>query len=505
MLSYEVIAVTPTINQAHNAVVHNGVSPSLGESAPTLHGNMGVSSLTLSVLAFSAPIAVVTGFLPLTISFGGRGTPVAYFLGILMVMVFAIGYMAMTRNMPKPGSFYVFISNGLGNVMGLGAAYLATFSYLLLLCGSYIFLGVCANELFSSLTGMESPWWVWATLVWCIVTTFGFLHIEFSAKALCIAMVGEVLIIMVFNAAVIFKNGFSAMPIDPLLPQTLAAGNIPVAVLFVILVFIGFEATALYREEVKSPEKTIPRATYTSVLAIGLFYGFTCYMMIVAFGDSAVEIATKDPSTMFSNAIHLYLGQTFTEIKNCFVVFSLIAALISIHNVLTRYVLNMSVDGTLPKALSKIHKQHRSPYRSSFAVSIVAAFFLVIAMVAPNVDPIVVYGLTGGLGAVGIIFLMALVSLAIVAWFLKLKRRRLENPWNKYVFPTLAASCFMLTAIFSIKNFEIVAGGEKGENMIWLACLASVFVFGVVLAIYFKLAKPHIYKSIGRSETMFND
>ncbi|MDZ3992576.1 hypothetical protein PspTeo4_18600 [Pseudomonas sp. Teo4] len=411
----------------------------------------------------------------------------------------------MTRNMPKPGSFYVFISNGLGNIMGLGAAYLATFSYLLLLCGSYIFLGVCANELYTSLTGMESPWWVWTALVWGIVTTFGFLHIEFSAKALSIAMVGEVLIIMIFNAAVLFKNGFSTMPIDPLMPQTLVAGNIPVAVLFVILVFIGFEATALYREEVKSPEKTIPRATYTSVLAIGLFYGFTCYMMIAAYGDSAVDIATKEPSIMFSNAIHAYLGQTFTQIKNCFVVFSLIAALISIHNVLTRYVLNMAVDGTLPKSLSKIHKQHRSPYRSSFAVSLVAAVFLIIAMVAPNVDPIVIYGLTGGLGAVGIIFLMALVSLAIVVWFLKLKRRRLENPWNKYIFPTLAATSFMLTAVYSIKNFEIVAGGEKGENMIWLGSLAGVFALGVMLAIYFRLAKPQIYKSIGRSETIFNE
>lgn len=497
--------MTSTINKLTDSAILPSLSPQHQNDAPSLHGNMGVSSLTLSVLAFSAPIAVVTGFLPLTISFGGRGTPMAYLLGILMVLVFAIGYMAMTRNMPKPGSFYVFISNGLGNALGLGAAYLATFSYLLLLIGSYIFIGVCANELVTSMTGATSPWWIWSAAAWLIVTTFGYLHIEFSAKALSIAMVGEVLLIMVFNGVVAYKNGLSGMPVDPLLPQTLAQGNIPVAVLFVILVFIGFEATALYREEVKNPEKTIPRATYTSILAIGLFYGLTSYMMIVAYGDSAVDMAVKDPAAMFSNAIHVYLGQTFTQIKNAFVVFSLIAALISIHNVLTRYVLNMAVDGTLPSKLKTIHRNHRSPYCASLAVSLVAALFLIIAMVTPDLDLMMVYGLTGGLGAVGIIFLMALVSLAIISWFLKLKRRQLENPWNKFIFPIMAALSFMMTAAYSIANFEIVVGGEKGENLIWVACLVSVFAFGVLAAIYLKIWKRSVYINIGRSDKIFGD
>ena len=47
--------------------------------------------------------------------------------------------------------------------------------------------------------------------------------------------------------------------------------NIPFGMLFAVSFFMGFEATALFRDECKNPDVTIPRATYGSIIFIGMF------------------------------------------------------------------------------------------------------------------------------------------------------------------------------------------------------------------------------------------
>ncbi|MNG38243.1 hypothetical protein D3C84_1258710 [compost metagenome] len=63
----------------------------------------------------------------------------------------------------------------------------------------------------------------------------------------------------------------------------------------------------------------------------------------------------------------------------------------------------------------------------------------------------------------------------------------------------------MITMIYSVLNFDIVAGGEKGENLIWIVSLVAVFGLGVCFAIYLKVKKNQIYQNIGQSETIFNN
>ena len=66
---------------------------------------------------------------------------------------------------------------------------------------------------------------------------------------------------------------------------TVTSGSLTAAILFCLGSFIGIEATTIYGEEAKDPEKTIPRATYLSILMIGIFFVFTTWLMIVGVGD----------------------------------------------------------------------------------------------------------------------------------------------------------------------------------------------------------------------------
>lgn len=478
----------------------SSVATTNGHGVPRLTGKMSAKSLTLTVLAFSAPMAVVTGFIPFTILFGGQGATFAFVLVTILLMVFSVGYIAMTKHLPKPGAFYSFISAGLGRAVGLGSAYLAIISYVAVLVGSYAFLGLCTAGLITSLNGPDTPWWVWAIAGWTVVSTLGYFHIELSAKILSVAMIGEVILVMIFNVFVLFKGGAEGLSATPFTPGALVGGDIPVTMLFCILVFMGFEATALFRDEVRTPDKTIPRATYGAVLFVGVLYIVSAYALTSAYGSKAQEVATNAPAAMFPDAIGAFVGPAFTQIAFIFVVTSLIAALISIHNVVARYVYNLGFDKALPVYLSKIHARHHSPHRASTAVA-AAAGLVILLLILGQSDSAKVYGQLSGLGSIGIIFLMASVSLSVIAWFRTKARLAGENIFKVLIAPLISFLVLGFTVVFALLHFELIVGGEPGENIGLALILAGSFFAGIVLTLYFRFAKPHLYHGLGHAES----
>ncbi|WP_138464273.1 APC family permease [Poseidonocella sp. HB161398] len=473
-----------------------------GAAAPRLSGKMGPAALMLTVLAFSAPIAVVEGFIPFAIYFGGPGATLAFCLSTVVLLLFAIGYVTMARHVPKPGDFYAFVSSGLGKVTGLGAAFLAIFGYLCVLGGTYIFLGVSTASLIASFGGPETPWLLWAVLGWAAVSTLGYFHIELSAKILTWAMVFEVVIVMIFNVFTLGKGGAEGLSLEPFTIASFGQGDMAVTLLYTILVFMGFEATALFRDEVRDPDKTIPRATYGAVILIGGLYILSCYALVSAYGSAAWDVAREDPTSMFSHGIGTFVGPVFTQITYCSVVLSIFAALISIHNVLSRYILNLAVDKALPTVLAAVHDRHSSPHRASVAVAVTVGLLMVPAFLS-GIDGGALYGIVVGIGAIGIIFLMGLVSISVIGWFTKTGIPARENKFKVYYAPGLAAVVLLSTTVFACLHLDLVVGGEPGASdwIVWL--LVAVFLAGACLAAYFRSQKPHVFDGLGRAERVF--
>ena len=115
---------------------------------------VGVCDLVFFVVAAAAPLTVMAGVAPLAIGRGGIGAPGAYVLTGVVLALFAVGYTAMSRFIRNAGAFYVYISRGLGRTLGLGAAFLATFSYAAIGIGLYGAFAVFAETTFADLFGL---------------------------------------------------------------------------------------------------------------------------------------------------------------------------------------------------------------------------------------------------------------------------------------------------------------------------------------------------------------
>ncbi|TQE19894.1 APC family permease [Streptomyces ipomoeae] len=465
-----------------------------------LSGHMGTRALTLTVLAFSAPISVVSAYLPYSISFGGKGAAFAFAAATVVLLFFAVGYVTMARHVPKPGDFYSFISTGLGKVVGLGAGLLAVTTYVVLLAGVYAQLGVTVQNLIVSLDGPNTPWLVWTVLGWAVVSVLGYLHIELSAKILSIAMVVEVVVVMTYDVAVLIAGGGpDGLTARPLSPFEFTRGDVGVAILFAILLFLGFEATALFRDEVRNPNKTIPRATYTAVVFVGLLYLLSCYALMSAYGAKAVSVATNAPTTMFPDSIGHYVAPAFTQLSYLFVTTSVLAALLAIHNVVARYVHNLSCDRALPGYLADVHRRHGSPHRASTLAAIVTAVVLLAFVVAGSQGPSLYAELTG-LGAAGILLLMTMVSLAVIVWFGRTGVPAGENWFKVFLAPGIAAASLGGTVFLALTHFELIVGGAPGQNL-WLVGIPLVgLCVGIALALYFRSRRRHVYDRLGRAD-----
>ncbi len=464
-----------------------------------LSGRMSTMELVTTVLAFSAPIVIVSGYIPFVIGFDGAGAPMAFLVAMGMLLLFAVGFTTMTRYLPNPGAFYAYITAGLGPELGLGAALLACFSYICMGFAIFPFLGISADAIVSGMLGGPKIAWYWYSFAALIgIGALGYRRIDISAKFLSIAMLLEILIVLVFDAAVVAKGGPKGLSVVPFHWGSFTSGAVGISVLFSVLCFLGFEATAIFREEVREPNKTVPRATYLAVLLIGLFYCLAAWTTITAVGfDKAPGIANQNPTGMFGQAMTQYVGVAGEDIVHILLISSLMACLLSGQNILSRYFYNLGRDGVLPEIFGRAHIKHKSPYVAGITVGVLWGAMTGIFAVLGN-DPGLLYGEVAAIGGFAVMVLMSLTSLAVVVYFRRMPHPGDTTVWHTTIAPLAAALGMAFMVYLAIRNFALLTGGSQALSNILQIVIWGVFGAGIVLALIYRRLRPSIYASIGR-------
>lgn len=486
------------MHTSDNSALPRQVFPGEDGSKQRLSGRMGSTELILSVLAFSAPIVTVSGYIAFAIAAVGQGAPLAWVVATVVLLIFSVGYTTMTKHVPRPGAFYAYITVGLGRIPGVGSAFLATVSYIAIITGFYCFAGLTLQATIEAFGGPKITWWLLTLATWAVVSILGHFNIELSAKILSVVMVLEVILVVIFNVFTLAKGGAEGLSADALDISAFTQGGMAIALLFAFGNFIGFEATALYRDEVKNPEVTVPRATYFAVLFIGVFYAISAYTLMIAYGPNAGQVAVEHPTDMFTEALKLYVAPAMADVSLVLVATSAAAGLLSTHNVAARYLYNLGGDRALPSFLSAVHPRHGSPYRASAAVAVIVVGLLAI-LVAAGIDPSKLIGSFSGIGTLGVLVLMALASLAVIFWFARSGKDTGETVWKTKIAPAIAFVSLMIVAVYAIVRFELLVGGEPGEYLWLLLIPAASFVIGAGVATYYWKTKPELFARLGRA------
>jgi amino acid transporter len=461
---------------------------SVADTAPkNLTGRLGTAGIVFMVIAAAAPLTVIGGNVPLAVGLGnGAGAPIGFIIASLVLLVFAVGFVTMTPHVKEAGAFFAYISLGLGKRLGTGSALVALVSYTAIQLGVYGFFGWAANDLITNFGGPELPWWLYAIVAIVIVAFLGYRHINLSAKVLGVALVLEIAIVVAMDAAIFIQGGADGISGASFTPAAIGSGPIGISILFALTGFIGFEATAVFRDEAKNPEKTIPRATYLAVIIIGVFYAISCWALIEAAGASnAVSIAQQTLSgqgNMMLDTANQYIGVVLRDVMQVLLVSSLFACVLSFHNVIARYQFVLARKGLLPAALGLVHTKNHSPARSSVVQTVTALALLVLFVVA-GLDPLVgVFGSMAGVATVGMVMLMLTTSIAVLVFFAKRPELSVGHSWRTRIAPALAVVGLLISLWLVVSNFTLVTGGSVGVSVL----LGLIPVAALVVGLFVK-------------------
>lgn len=381
----------------------------------------------------------------------------------------------------------------------LGSGFVALLGYFCVYAGSLPFGGIVLGELVhNTLGGPDLPWWVWAAVFWAGAGVLGYFNIELSAKFLTIFLFLEIVVIVAYDLFV-FANGganHSGISLAPILPSHWFDGSFSSGLLLALGMYGGFEVTVLFREEVRNPNRVIPRVTFAVIAVAMTIYAVSSLGFINALGiDKAVELATADPTGSMTGTLVDFGGVVLSDVATILVNTSTFAVILAGHNITARYLFNLSADKIVPRKLSTVHRRHGSPYLASMATS-GAGLVLNLIVVVAGLGSIEVYAAMLGITSFVILGVIFVASIAVPLY---LRRHGMGyTVWSRVVFPILGIVGLGAGLILAAMDFTALVGGSSVLGAALMAVIVGLFVLGIVMAVVYRKAKPETYSSIGR-------
>jgi amino acid transporter len=458
---------------------------------------LGVAAVLFFVMSAAAPLTIVAGVFPTAYAVTGNlGLPAAFFgLGVVLAL-FAVGYVTMSRHIPHTGAFYAYVSHGLGRTAGVSAAWVSLLTYNVLQISMYGGIGLGAQPLVKQYVGIELPWWVFALMVWALVAVLGVFRVDINGRVLAVLLVIEVALIVLFDLSFLLHpaHGFA---VGMLSPTELLKPGVGAILAIAMLGFVGFESAVVFTEESRNPRRTIPVATYLAIAIIAVLYGISAWAMAVSAGQDKIVSVSQDggPEALF-NLAGTQLGSAAATLGHIFLLTSLIAAMISVHNTTARYIFALGRERVLP-AFFGTTSPSGAPRAGSITQSALAVVTVLVYAVF-HLDPTVQLFFVGGtLGGVGILVLLIATSVAVMFFFVR--GRRGETAWHTVIAPVLALLGVSGSLLLVLKNFAGLIGVQETSWARWglPAAYLVAALLGIAYGLWLKSARPRVHASVG--------
>ncbi|MEU6663873.1 APC family permease [Streptomyces sp. NPDC046821] len=463
-----------------------------------LRGSLGIPHLIFTLLAYNGPLIGAVAYQPIVVGYGnGVGAPTAFILGGVVLMLFALGFVAMSSGIEQPGGFYSFVAAGLGRRAGMGAAFVAIAGYYVISVSNFSFFGLSVNGLFARFGWHQEPWWLYAVPLLLFCGVLGYFRIDVSAKVLSILLVAELVIVGFYDAMVVVKGGAHGLTANFLHPQYAFSGSLGVALLFAAMMYGGFEATVVFRHEVKDPDRSIPRATYMFIVGIGIFYAFTTWVTVEGLGEGKAKAAAlADPSGSVLTTMNKYAGLFTVDATSVLLNTSVIAASLALYNVLSRYVFRLAADGVLPRSLGTAHPRHHSPHRASVATG-ATLMVGVVAAALVGVDANAFYAQLAGIFSYGLFFLFVLTNIAVLVFLNRPPMVQKFGVWRRLIAPVLSLAGLSVVLYLGLTNITVLLPVSQTVGTCLIGGLYVLFVAGFVFAHSIKKRRPEVYARLG--------
>ena len=389
---------------------------------------------------------------------GTGGFLIATLFVTVFYITFIFSFTELTAAIPQAGGPFAYAYKALGPLGGLVAGYATLVEFLLAPPAVAFALGSYMHFLHPALPVLPV-----AIGCYVVFTLINFLGIKESAVFSLIVTILAVIELLLFMGIVApafrwenFKQ--DAMPFG--------WSGVFAALPFAIWFYLAIEGVAMVAEEVKDPQRTIPRGyIYGIVTLVLLALGVMFFTGGVTNWHNLARIDYPLPE-----AISIVLGKqnSWTKIFAGIGLFGLVASFHGIIISYSRQLYAMARSGFLPEVLATVSKRFRTPYVALLAGGGIG----VIALCIGNTGEVITLS---ALGAV-VMYIISMISLLV----LRRKQPAMERPFKVPLYPWFPWTALILAVVCLVA-------------IVWYNLWLSVIFFGalaLLMILFMVLRKP---------------
>jgi APA family basic amino acid/polyamine antiporter len=439
---------------------------------PRLARTIGTFQLTM----FGVGATVGTGIffvLSQAVPVAGPATVLSFLVAGLAAGLSAICYAEMAASVPVSGSTYSYAYATLGEVAAIGVAACLLLEYGVSAAAVAVGWSGYLNKLLLNVFGAHFPRELSAT-PWD--SSPGWLNLPAVVLvALCTALLirgaresaraNAVLVLVKLGALAMFSlvalSAFDADRFRDFAPFGMAGVTAAAGTIF--FSFIGLDAVSTAGEEVKDPQRTMPRAI---LAALGIVAAIYLAVAIAALGAQPWQ-KFKGQEAGLAEILEQVTGATWpgTVLAAGAVVSIFSVTLVTLYGQ-TRILYAMARDGLLPPMFARLDRRRSTPAANTRAVSTVVAILAALVPLDALIDVV----------SIGTLVAFIVVSAGVI--ILRRTRPELPRPFRVPGYP--------VTPLLSIAACVWVLCGLQWITYLWFALWLSG-----MLAFYFAWGMRH--------------
>jgi amino acid transporter len=414
-------------------------------------GAVGLAGAVMQNVTHIAPAIAAFFFTQTLVGVAGGMAPLAYLIGLLIVIPLGVCLMELAKKFPSAGGYFTYVSKTLGPKLGFLTAWVFVLYSPIAGGPSLAVLGQILQDELSTNYGITWFHWWYAPVVGIPLAAWaGYTGVSFSIKWIVVVGAAEFLIVLALGLSGLASpgpGGFSLAPFTPgFNPGGIATfSGVFLAVVLTVQGLTGWEAAVPLAEETSNPRRNVPRSIMASILIIGVMLVLAQWGQVIGWGTNDLPNLTKSSELPALVIAHRIWGSLWW-LTLLAMITSVLGVTLACQNVATRMWYSMGRSGVLPAVFGRVHPTRRTP---TAAVTAQLILSVIVGLVFPAIMGTWAFFifLVGYTLVLAVIFVYVAANIGLVKYYWT--QARSEFNWIlHFVFP-VGTSLVLLYSVYA--------------------------------------------------------
>ena len=327
---------------------------------------IGVGALSLGVvnMVVGAGIFVLPGRIAAEL---GSAAILAYLICSVAVALIFLCFAEVGGRVTRSGGAYAYIEEAFGPLAGFIASILLWFGFSALADAAITVAMVEVMTVAFPMLGESIPRSAFIIALFMFLTVVNIRGVEAGVRLYVFNTLAKLIPLLLLLVAGLFAINVENLAI----PEWPTAGELGAGAIMLFFAFSGAESALSASGEIKNPSRTVPMGLLIGMASLLVLY---VGLQTVAQGVLGPELANNTEAPLAAVAVEVFGGWGGKML--------LVGVVISIYGAISgdmlgapRVIFASSLDGNLPKVLSKVHAKYKTPHVAVIFFAVVVCVF----------------------------------------------------------------------------------------------------------------------------------